>query len=401
MQSSYNLINLPAQIKSGSTVKANYSYLSDGTKTKALNASSVGYDYAGSFTYSHASNGSKTLESVAFGGGRIRKSGSTYAVDYHITDHLGSVRAIVNASGSIVEQNDYYPFGMRHPNGLTQLSANRWRFSGKEEQDAAFGIAYSDFGARLYDRSAAWTAVDPLAEKYYSVSPYVYCNNSPVILIDLNGEAWTPKYDSLFDGVLMGYSWVDEKDSYDDNGNLRNGLYHQAIFFSDNGTFDDKSTHNIGSSSAYVYLEDGSIMVFNASTRPSNSSRYPTIPEGVYEASVGKHQGKYYALKMYDVGKNLGNNTIELGFENPAFSDGRTYAAGINIHKAGKNNLTGMTRNGSPVSAGCMLIDINQWDDFINSFLDPEQINNTISVTVSRTMKAPNKPLNWNYRMTK
>ena len=402
MQSSYNLINLPAQIKSGSTVKANYSYLSDGTKTKALNASSVGYDYAGSFTYSHASNGSKTLESVAFGGGRIRRTGNNaYAVDYHITDHLGSVRAIVNASGTVVEQNDYYPFGMRHPNGLTQLAANRWRFSGKEEQDAAFGIAYSDFGARLYDRSAAWTAVDPLAEKYYSVSPYVYCNNSPVILIDLNGEAWTPKYDSLFDGVLMGYSWVDEKDSYDDNGNLRNGLYHQAIFFSDNGTFDDKSTHNIGSSSAYVYLEDGSIMVFNASTRPSNSSRYPTIPEGVYEASVGKHQGKYYALKMYDVGKNLGNNTIELGFENPAFSDGRTYAAGINIHKAGKNNLTGMTRNGSPVSAGCMLIDINQWDDFINSFLDPEQINNTISVTVSRTMKAPNKPLNWNYRMTK
>ena len=32
LQSSYNLINLPAQIKSGSTVKANYSYLSDGTR---------------------------------------------------------------------------------------------------------------------------------------------------------------------------------------------------------------------------------------------------------------------------------------------------------------------------------------------------------------------------------
>ena len=188
LQSSYNLINLPSQIKSGSTVKANYSYLSDGTKAAALNASSVGYDYAGSFTYSHASNGAKTLESVAFGGGRIRKSGSTYAVDYHITDHLGSVRAIVNASGTVVEQNDYYPFGMRHPNGLTQLSANRWRFSGKEEQDAAFGIAYSDFGARFYDRSAAWTTIDPMAEKYFSVSPYAFCNNNPVKLADTDGQ---------------------------------------------------------------------------------------------------------------------------------------------------------------------------------------------------------------------
>ena len=55
LQSSYNLINLPAQIKSGSTVKANYTYLSDGT--------------------------------------------SSYAVDYHITYHLGSVRAILAADG--------------------------------------------------------------------------------------------------------------------------------------------------------------------------------------------------------------------------------------------------------------------------------------------------------------
>jgi RHS repeat-associated protein len=169
-------------------VKANYTYLSDGTKAAAYTSASAGKDYVSSFTYTRGSGGSKTLESVAFGGGRIRKSGSTYAVDYHITDHLGSVRAIVNASGTVVEQNDYYPFGMRHPNSLTQLSANRWRFSGKEEQDAAFGIAYSDFGARLYDRSAAWTAVDPLAEKYYSVSPYVYCNNNPIIQIDPSGK---------------------------------------------------------------------------------------------------------------------------------------------------------------------------------------------------------------------
>ena len=100
----------------------------------------------------------------------------------------GSVRAIVNASGVIQEQNDYYPFGNRHPNGLTTLSANRWRFSGKEEQDAAFGIAYSDFGARLYDRSAAWTAIDPLAEKYYAASPYAYCHNNPLLYVDPDGK---------------------------------------------------------------------------------------------------------------------------------------------------------------------------------------------------------------------
>lgn len=175
------------QTKSGSTVKANYSYLSDGAKASVLNASGTGYDYNGTFTYSHASGGTRTLESVAFGGGRIRKNGSTYAVDYYVTDHLGSVRAIVNASGAIVEQNDYYPFGTRQQNGLTPLSTNRWRFSGKEGYDSTFGIALDDFGARLFDRTA-WTSIDPLAEKYYSVSPYMYCAGNPVRFVDLDGE---------------------------------------------------------------------------------------------------------------------------------------------------------------------------------------------------------------------
>ena len=174
------------QTKSGSTVKANYTYLSDGAKASVLNASGTGYDYNGTFTYSHASGETRTLESVAFGGGRIRKNGSSYAVDYYVTDHLGSVRAIVNASGAIVEQNDYYPFGTRQQNGLTPLSANRWRFSGKEGYDSTFGIALDDFGARLFDRSS-WTSIDPLAEKYYSVSPYMYCAGNPVRFVDPEG----------------------------------------------------------------------------------------------------------------------------------------------------------------------------------------------------------------------
>ena len=188
LQSSYNLINLPAQIKSGDTVKAKYTYLSDGTKAAAYTSANAGRDYAGSFTYTRGSGGAKTLESVAFGGGRIRRTGTnSYAVDYYITDHLGSVRAIVNAGGSVVEQNDYYPFGTRHSiSGQPTLSGNRWRFAGKEEQDL-FGIAYSDFGARLYDRTA-WTAIDPMAEKYYSESTYAYCLNNPVLFVDPKGE---------------------------------------------------------------------------------------------------------------------------------------------------------------------------------------------------------------------
>ena len=46
-----------------------------------------------------------------------------------------------------------------------------------------------DFGARWYDVAGVpmWTSIDPLCEKYYNVSPYIYCHNNPVQRIDIDG----------------------------------------------------------------------------------------------------------------------------------------------------------------------------------------------------------------------
>lgn len=72
-------------------------------------ASSYGLTYEGSFVYSLDGNGNRTLESIAFDEGRILKSGSSFVADYHIKDHIGSVRVIVR-NGNIIEENDYYPY---------------------------------------------------------------------------------------------------------------------------------------------------------------------------------------------------------------------------------------------------------------------------------------------------
>ncbi|MBO7467655.1 MAG: RHS repeat-associated core domain-containing protein [Bacteroidaceae bacterium] len=266
-----------------------------------------------------------------------------------------------------------------------------YKFGGKE-LDRMYGYDLYDFGARNYDPAIArFTGMDPLSEKYYHLSPYAYCANNPVNYIDPDGRAWKPTFTINRDGSQLnnGYEWIDESESYDSNGNLLSGLYHQAIFFSENRTFNPEKDKNINTSTATVYLADGTIRTFDACTYPSDLRAYPTIPEGMYEAKVGDHHGSkssYHALKMFDIGKGLTRNTIELGFTNPAYSDNRTYAKGIDIHKAGSNNLT---KGKAPISAGCLLIDRTRWDEFIGLFNNELQKNNTVSISLSRTLSEP------------
>ena len=56
-------------------------------------------------------------------------------------------------------------------------------FTGKE-RDSETGFSY--FGARYYDSDlmTGWLSVDPLADKYPSLSPYAYCGWNPIKLVD-------------------------------------------------------------------------------------------------------------------------------------------------------------------------------------------------------------------------
>jgi RHS repeat-associated protein len=110
-------------------------------------------------------------------------------INYFITDHLGSTRVIVDNAGNIKEQKDYYPFGKEHENPNLINSTNRWNFSGKEKQTVG-NLGWLDFSARMYANCEIpiFTTQDPLAEKYYSISPYAYCLNNPVRAVDFDGR---------------------------------------------------------------------------------------------------------------------------------------------------------------------------------------------------------------------
>ncbi len=203
----YNYLNLLRQVTSGNTLKAAYRYAYNGVKIGVKGADNRGYDYRGSFIYTR--NGSSlTLESVLFGGGRIVAGTNGYEVYYYLTDHLGSVRAVVDAGGNVKERNDYYLFGARQLKGdYPQLTVNREKFNGKESQTVG-GLGFLDYGARMYDAALGkWMTFDPMAEKNYALTPYQYCDNNPIIRIDPDGML-----DDWYASASGALVWLDRQD---------------------------------------------------------------------------------------------------------------------------------------------------------------------------------------------
>ena len=75
---------------------------------------------------------------------------------------------------------------MAEQKSITQNYATPYKFTGKE-LDEETGLYY--FGARYYaPRESIWLSVDPLAEKYPNMSPYNYCLNNPLNLVDPDGR---------------------------------------------------------------------------------------------------------------------------------------------------------------------------------------------------------------------
>ena len=80
----------------------------------------------------------------------------------------------------------------------------RFGFNGKEKISQLSLYNY-DFGARMYDsRIGRWLSIDPLAEKYTSMSPYLSMGGNPLVNIDSDGMQIVPRvsYDENNDPVI-------------------------------------------------------------------------------------------------------------------------------------------------------------------------------------------------------
>ncbi|WP_170148758.1 DUF6443 domain-containing protein [Flavobacterium endophyticum] len=218
----YNHLNLPVKILFGSEAwKIEYLYTADGRKVRKdapyLDSGAPGgigkmtMDYLNGFHYQGT-----TLKFFPTAEGYVQKTGTQYSYVYNYTDHLGNIRLsyaqdpATNAL-AILEENHYYPFGLKHTNYNSDLLAFQekvpgpgialavpakpsvpqfnydYKYNGKEFQDE-MGMNWYDYGARNYDPAIGrWMNIDPLAEKSRKFSPYAYVLDNPVFFIDPDG----------------------------------------------------------------------------------------------------------------------------------------------------------------------------------------------------------------------
>lgn len=139
-----------------------------------------------------------------------------YGYNFYNKDHLGNIREIVDKNGQICQKTDYYPYGtpiLFDPFTINDTS-HPYKYNGKE-LDMMHGLNTYDYGARQYNSALPlWDRVDPLAEKYYHVSPYAYCANNPVNFVDPDGEKPT-----IYEAALMA------KHIYGNNVHLTGGWH--------------------------------------------------------------------------------------------------------------------------------------------------------------------------------
>ena len=270
----YNCLNLPSRVMFANGNSISYLYDAAGRKLRTvhvLEGDSVTTDYCGNVVYE---NGVPQILLTEVG--YVSLTDGQY--HYYLKDHQGNNRVVVDEEGTVEEVNHYYPFG-----GVFSSTgdAQPYKYNGKE-LDRKGGLDWYDYGARYYDAALGrWHVVDPMAEEYYSISPYEYCNNSPIIYIDPTGMLYTG-YTVDRNGYILKIN--------NEGGDNYDVLYNKEKYSSETKGDYDKTGNKTG-----IQISKG---ILSGTDARSMSSK---ITKGVLYTQDGQLTGKTVLNHAYEV----------------------------------------------------------------------------------------------------
>jgi hypothetical protein len=190
----YNHLNLPTKIVFGTTGSISYVYSATGQKVEKMvtqGTTITTTNYLNGYLYKNG-----VLQYFPTLEGYVEPNGSSFKYVYQYKDHLGNIRLSYTKNPSsnvltILEESNYYPFGLMHKgyNNLvsTNNPAEKLLYNGKELQDE-LGLNTYDYGFRQYMPDIGrMPNIDMLAELAYNMTPNRYCFNNPLIFIDPSG----------------------------------------------------------------------------------------------------------------------------------------------------------------------------------------------------------------------
>ncbi len=157
---------------------------------------------------------------------------------------------VTHTRGPILEETHYYPFGLTmagiSSKTLNNVPVNKYGITGKEIQNKEFsdgsGLELYDFSARTYDHQIGrFLQIDLNSLNYYAWTPYNYCANNPISIMDPTGMDWYTDNEGRYQ-----YDPNITKDSKLQEGQTYVGVAHQVK---------DKKGNVIEN-----YRKDGSIM---------------------------------------------------------------------------------------------------------------------------------------------
>ncbi len=128
-------------------------------------------------------------------------------------------------------------------NGISSKAAgginNKYKYNGKELQSGEFsdgsGLEEYDYGSRFQDpQIGKWITPDPLAEKFFDMTPYNYVANNTIINIDPDGEEYilwyTDKDDKKQSLNLKSWDDVEKLKDIDSKDDFAINMYQVLMY---------------------------------------------------------------------------------------------------------------------------------------------------------------------------